>query len=123
MTNHPNTPVMREWRGSTDIRLYKRRASYSLQAALDIFKTSPIAHIAFIHPGTGHQDDSFDTTHGEMSGNKAKTVDTTVMNVPMVTILMRFREDDDEDEGYDGEDGFEEDQVGDQSDYSVYLHT
>lgn len=36
---------------SADIRLYKDRASYSLRAALDIFREGKIAHVAFVHPG------------------------------------------------------------------------
>ncbi|WVW78543.1 hypothetical protein I302_100498 [Kwoniella bestiolae CBS 10118] len=76
---------------SADIRLYKNRASYSLHAALEIFREVPVAHVAFVHPG--------DEGRGE-----------TVMNIPLITVVVRDDEDGDEDDD-------------EQGNYSVYLHT
>ncbi|KAK6903810.1 hypothetical protein I203_107317 [Kwoniella mangroviensis CBS 8507] len=66
---------------SADIRLYKNRASYSLQAALSIFREAPIAHIAFVHPG-----DPGDKGRGE-----------TLMNVPLITVIVLEEDGDDND--------------------------
>ncbi|WVR04576.1 hypothetical protein IAU60_001584 [Kwoniella sp. DSM 27419] len=80
-------------RPSADIRLYRQRASYSLHAAVNLFNASPIAHVAFVHPG-------------DPEGSKGCRT-TTLMNIPMVTVVL-YDEDLDEDE---------------ESSYSVYLHS
>ncbi|WWC86999.1 uncharacterized protein L201_001881 [Kwoniella dendrophila CBS 6074] len=79
---------------SSDIRLYKNRASYSIKSILDIFYENPVAHVAFIHPGD---------IDNEGGGRKE-----TIMNVPLITVIIP------------------EDEYGDEDDlqnYSVYLHT
>ncbi|KAK8847334.1 hypothetical protein IAR55_005191 [Kwoniella newhampshirensis] len=82
---------------SADVRLYNQRASYSLRAALEIFQQSPIAHLAFIHPG----DDS------RLAGGVAgKGRSETLMNIPLVAVIL-----------CDGED------ENDKDNYAVYLHT
>ena len=77
------------------IRLYTNRASYHLQAALEIFRQSPISHVAFIHPGDKEAD------------AKGKQREQTVMNLPLILVVVYDGEGDEEDEGS----------------YSVYLHT
>jgi len=76
------------------IRLYTNRASYHLQAALGIFRQSPISHVAFIHPG-------------DKEDVKGKKREETVMNLPLILATV-----------YDGE-GDEEAEAS----YNVYLHT
>lgn len=78
---------------SADIRLYKDRASYSLRAALDIFREGKIAHVAFVHPG-------------DEEGEGTKRRKETIMNIPLITVLVREGEDED-----------------DQDSYVVYLHS
>ena len=78
----------------SSIRLYQNRASYHLKAALEIFRQSPISHVAFVHPG-----DDKDV--------KGKKREETVMNLPLILVAV-----------YDGE-GDEEDEAS----YNVYLHT
>lgn len=77
------------------IRLYTNRASYQVPAALEIFRQSPIAHVAFLHPGDRDSDDV-----------KGKKREETVMNVPLILVTL-----------LDGEDDLDEES------YSVYLHT
>lgn len=79
----------------SSIRLYTNRASYHIPAALEIFKQSPISHVAFLHPGDGAAADV-----------KGKRREETIMNVPL--ILVTLMDGDDED---------------DETSYSVYLHT
>ncbi|ODO09639.1 hypothetical protein I350_01851 [Cryptococcus amylolentus CBS 6273] len=64
---------------AADIRLYKNRASYSLHAALAILRHSPVAHVAFVHPGDG------------------KGRPETLMNIPLITVAV-CDEDMDEDD-------------------------
>ena len=78
------------------IRLYTNRASYHTQAALEIFRQSPISHVAFVHPG--------DTAVADVKGKKREG---TVMNLPLILVVVYDGEGDEEDEGS----------------YSVYLHT
>jgi hypothetical protein len=79
----------------SSIRLYTNRASYHLPAALEIFRQSPISHVAFLHPG--------DTDAADIKGKRREE---TVMNLPLILVVVM--------------DGEEED---DGSSYSVYLHT
>jgi hypothetical protein len=79
----------------SSIRLYTNRASYHLPAALEIFRQSPISHVAFLHPG--------DIDAADVKGKKREE---TVMNLPLILVVVM--------------DGEEED---DESSYSVYLHT
>ncbi|WWC67882.1 uncharacterized protein I206_101799 [Kwoniella pini CBS 10737] len=79
---------------ASDIRLYKNRASYALPAALSIFHENPVAHVAFIHPG--------DPIEGSSGNGRGETI----MNIPLITVIMFTGEDED-----------------DKDDYSVYLHT
>jgi hypothetical protein len=74
--------------------LYTNRASYHLQAALEIFRQSPISHVAFVHAG-----DTEDV--------KGKKREETIMNLPLILVAMYDEEGDEEDEGS----------------YNVYLHT
>jgi hypothetical protein len=78
----------------SSIRLYTNRASYHLQAALEIFRQSPISHVGFIHPG-------------DKEDVKGKKREETIMNLPLILVAV-----------YDG-DGDEEDEAS----YNVYLHT
>jgi hypothetical protein len=78
----------------SSIRLYTNRASYHLPAALEIFRQSPIAHVAFVHPG--------DLDGQDVRGKKREE---TVMNVPLILVTVMDGEDEDE------------------ASYSVYLHT
>ncbi|KGB75214.1 hypothetical protein CNBG_1052 [Cryptococcus deuterogattii R265] len=78
---------------SANIRLYKDRASYSLRAALDIFREGKIAHVAFVHPG-------------DEEGEGTKRRKETIMNIPLITVLVCEGEDED-----------------DQDSYVVYLHS
>jgi hypothetical protein len=78
----------------SSIRLYTNRASYHLQAALEIFRQSPISHVAFIHPG-------------DKEDVKGKQREETIMNLPLILVAV-----------YDGE-GDEEEETS----YNVYLHT
>ncbi|WVQ97981.1 hypothetical protein IAU59_005101 [Kwoniella sp. CBS 9459] len=87
---------------SADVRLYNNRASYSLHAALEIFYQSPVAHVAFVHPGDP-QNDNDDTTE---RGSRRERRGETVMNVPMIVAVICDGEDED-----------------DQESYSVYLHS
>jgi hypothetical protein len=82
----------------SSIRLYTNRASYHLQAVLEIFRQSPISHVAFIHPG--------DSAEAEVD-IKGKKREETVMNLPLILVVVHDGEGDEEDEGS----------------YSVYLHT
>jgi hypothetical protein len=75
--------------------LYTNRASYDLQAALEIFSQSPISHVAFLHPGDREGDDV-----------KGKKREETIMNLPLILVAV-----------CDGD--VEEDEES----YSVYLHT
>lgn len=76
------------------IRLYQNRASYHLQAALEIFRQSPISHVAFIHPG-----DKEDAT--------GKKREETILNLPLILVAVHDGEGDEDDE----------------ASYNVYLHT
>ncbi|OCF41706.1 hypothetical protein I317_04512 [Kwoniella heveanensis CBS 569] len=106
---HRQSPV------AADVRLYNNRASYSLQAALEIFRQSPVAHVAFVHPGdaeTGEEEDYTTTgtkdarvSHERVQGRRRGQ---TVMNVPMIVTVV-----------YEGE-GEDEDA---QESYTVYLHS
>ncbi|WVQ76104.1 hypothetical protein IAR50_005744 [Cryptococcus sp. DSM 104548] len=64
---------------AADIRLYKNRASYSLHAALDIFRLSPVAHVAFLHPGDG------------------KDRPETLMNIPLIIVAVCEQDMDEDD--------------------------
>ncbi|OXG74974.1 hypothetical protein C348_05781 [Cryptococcus neoformans Gb118] len=78
---------------SADIRLYKNRASYSLRAALDIFREGMVAHVAFVHPG----DEEVDCKQRRKE---------TIMNIPLIAVMVCEGEDED-----------------DQDSYVVYLHS
>ncbi|WVO16491.1 hypothetical protein L204_104168 [Cryptococcus depauperatus] len=71
---------------SADIRLYKQRASYSIFAALHIFSESPVAHVAFIHPG-------------DKPGEGQKR-EETLMNLPLIMVIVQDGEDDEDPESY-----------------------
>lgn len=79
----------------SSIRLYTNRASYHLPAALEIFRQSPIAHVAFVHPGDRDID-------GDVKGKRREE---TIMNNPLILVSM-----------------LEGDDEGDEESYSVYLH-
>lgn len=79
----------------SSIRLYTNRASYHLSAALEIFRQSPVPHVAFVHPG----DDGIDDVKG-------KRREETIMNLPLILVTLM-----------DGDDDMDEES------YSVYLHT
>ncbi|WWD21425.1 hypothetical protein CI109_105910 [Kwoniella shandongensis] len=66
---------------SADIRLYNQRASYSLRAAIDIFQSSPIVHLAFVHPGDGKRAE-------------------TLMNMPLVAVVVCDGEDENDKDHY-----------------------
>lgn len=78
----------------SSIRLYTNRASYHLQAALEIFRQSPISHVAFVHPG-------------DKQDVKGKKREETIMNLPLILVAV-----------YDGEGNEEEAES-----WNVYLHT
>jgi len=78
----------------SSIRLYTNRASYHLQAALEIFRQSPISHVAFVHPG-------------DKQDVKGKKREETIMNLPLILVAV-----------YGGE-GDEEEVES----WNVYLHT
>lgn len=78
---------------SADIRLYKNRASYSLRAALDIFREGMVAHVAFVHPG-------------DEEGDYKQRRKETIMNIPLIAVMVCEGEDED-----------------DQDSYVVYLHS
>jgi hypothetical protein len=78
---------------STDVRLYKHRASYDLPAALSILRESPVIHVAFLAPPKGN-------------------MGQTIMNLPLIAAVMR---DPEVDEGEVGEDEVNA--------WAVYLHT
>ena len=67
----------------SEIRLYKQRASYSLLAAAEIFRESPIAHVAFLHPGDG-----------EGRGKRGPTL----FNMPMIMVMMCEGDEEDQDD-------------------------
>ena len=77
---------------ATDVRFYGNRASYDLTAALSIMNDSPIVHVAFVAPAK-------------------KGVRETVMNLPLIAVVMRDT---------DGLHEFGDDEV---EGYAVYLHT
>ncbi|ORX36936.1 hypothetical protein BD324DRAFT_681684 [Kockovaella imperatae] len=81
----------------TQIRLYRQRASYEVTAAREIFRSSPVAHVAFVHPGD-------DESRHEGKTKRAETV----MNLPLITVIVP---EDDEDES------------GDFNGWNVYFHT
>lgn len=87
MTAEDNDP-------QSSIRLYTNRASYHLQAALEIFRQSPISHVAFVHPG-------------DQEDVKGKKREETIMNLPLILVAV-----------YGGE-GDEEEVES----WNVYLHT
>lgn len=89
----PKTPVIMASQPSADIRLYKNRASYSLRAALDIFREGMVAHVAFVHPG-------------DEEGESKQRRKETIMNIPLITVMVCKGEDED-----------------DQDSYVVYLHS
>lgn len=86
--NQPTDP-------QSSVRLYTNRTSYQVPAAIDIFRQSPISHVAFLHPGDRDGDDV-----------KGKRREETVMNVPLILVTLM-----------DGDDDLDEES------YSVYLHT
>ncbi|WWC59321.1 uncharacterized protein I303_101873 [Kwoniella dejecticola CBS 10117] len=100
-TNGFTSAPASESKPASDVRLYKNRASYALPAALSIFHENPVAHIAFIHPGDGPSGSG----HGNGTANTSGRGET-IMNVPLITVVMCAGEDED-----------------DINDYSVYLHT
>lgn len=94
---------------ASEIRLYRHRASYELDAARGIFQEAPVAHVAFVLPGDNAEIDSI----------KGKGRAETVMNVPLITVIMRTSGDDEEDLG-------EEDAVEEGEEFKgwgVYFHT
>lgn len=88
-----------------DVRLYTPRASYSFSAAREVFKRSPVAHAAFVHPGDAALEASVDGDAAESSANgskpanraKGKRRKSTVMNEPLIVVIVPA--DANEDEG------------------------
>ena len=80
----------------TQVRLYRQRASYEFSAAREIFRASPVAHVAFIHPGDPQSEAS--------SSKRAETV----MNLPLITVIVPEDEDDESE---------------DPNGWSVYFHS
>jgi len=78
---------------STDVRLYKNRATYQLPAALSILRDSPVIHVAFVAPAKGDM--------GE-----------TIMNLPLIAAVMRDPAVDEAEVDDDDVDA-----------WAVYLHT
>jgi hypothetical protein len=81
----------------SDVRLYGNRATYTFPAALSIIRESPICHVAFVHPGD--------------TGGQGKR-EETVMNLPLITVVLPDPELDEAD--------VEED---DETHHVVYLHS
>ena len=73
---------------SSQVRLYRQRASYESSAAREIFRSQPVAHVAFVHPGDGN-----------LVGGPSKAARSeTVMNLPLILVIVPDDEDDDSDE-------------------------
>jgi hypothetical protein len=103
MTNQQLNPTLNPSPNpSTEVRLYKHRASYNLDAARQIFRDSPIAHVAFVQPR------SVDGRVGE-----------TLMNIPLILVIMREDAREDDDDINDDEEGGGDELEG----LAVYLHT
>ncbi|WVF69940.1 hypothetical protein IAT40_004725 [Kwoniella sp. CBS 6097] len=85
---------------SAEVRLYNNRASYSLHAALAIFNESPVAHVAFVHPGElGFTAEAEDKAQG-VEDVKKRRRGPTVMNVPMIITVVCDGDDEDTQESY-----------------------
>jgi hypothetical protein len=82
------------------VRRYKDRGSYSPEALKEIFKTQPLAHVAFVHSGKG-----LEGTDGEERSR--------ILNMPSLVVLEEYRQI----EGEDDPDGPEKGEL------VVYLHS
>lgn len=79
------------------VRLYGNRAAYTFQAARSIIKESPVCHIAFVHPG---------------DVDKGGKREETIMNVPMISVVLPDPDIEEEDVEEDNE-----------THHVVYLHS
>ena len=83
----------------TRLRSRPDRGSHSLDALQAIFKASPIAHCAYLHPGGGLEDSDGDSQ-------------PRILNLPLLAVLRQYVPN-----GEGGDDDPEEGEL------VVYLHT
>ena len=109
----PTTPPSEgpgEPKPQSTVRMYASRASYHLTAAREILRLSPVASVAFVHPGDDPSSGHTSPVNGAPGFRPTKGQrEETVMNEPLLAVVVPVDEDDEPGEDYEG--------------WNVYFHT